>query len=436
VTSPRVHAILAIVVAAIHFALASRASSGKSATFDEMAHVTGGYAYWKLNDYRIQPENGNWSQRLVALPAVLSGARFPSLDQPIWTTSNFWEISDQFFFSSGNDADRMLSSARRMVALVSAVLCLLVFFWSKSLWGYAGAWVSLVLVAFSPTLLAHGGLATSDVIVAAFFIAALWALWTTLNLITLRTVLVSVVLTAGLFLAKYSAVVFIPVALTLLVIRLTRKPVKKPLLGAVVAIHLIAVPSIIWMSYGFRYSAFNPMLPPASQFIDPWSAVVRESSVIGKVVVWSREKKVLPEAYLYGLCTVDAYSRNRSAFLRGETSQRGGWRWFFPYAALIKTTLPALLLIAITPLLLLYARRRRGANDLAPPVRLPVYQLAPLVTLIAWYWSISLVSRLNIGHRHLLPVIVATAIIVGAAGEPIRRALGLMGAAGREEKAP
>ena len=69
----------------LYYVMALSAASQKSMTFDEMAHLTGGYTYWAFNDYRLHPENGNWPQRLGALPAILGGASFPRLDQPAWT---------------------------------------------------------------------------------------------------------------------------------------------------------------------------------------------------------------------------------------------------------------------------------------------------------------------------------------------------------------
>ena len=50
--------------------MAVSAAAGKSMTFDELAHLTGGYSYWMLDDYRLHPENGNLPQRLGALPAI------------------------------------------------------------------------------------------------------------------------------------------------------------------------------------------------------------------------------------------------------------------------------------------------------------------------------------------------------------------------------
>ena len=95
---------------ALYYVMAVSAASQKSMTFDEMAHLTGGYTYWAFNDYRLHPENGNWPQRLGALPAVLGGASFPRLDQPAWTTSNVYAIGDQFLYSSGNDAGTVLAA--------------------------------------------------------------------------------------------------------------------------------------------------------------------------------------------------------------------------------------------------------------------------------------------------------------------------------------
>jgi hypothetical protein len=50
-----------------------------------------------------------------------------------------------------------------------------------------------------------------------------------------------------------------------------------------------------------------------------------------------------------------------------------------------------------------------------------LYDLTPVLALIGVYWAFALSTTLNIGHRHLLPVIPATIVLLGAAGEPITR---------------
>src|SRR4051812_17845110 len=131
--------------AALYFVMAITGVAHKSPTFDEPAHIVGGYTYWTQNDYRLQPDNGNWPQRLVALPLVLGNYRFPTLDQPAWTKSAVSTLADQFIFGSGNDAAALLRSSRMMVALVGALLALVVYFWSFQLFGREGAWVSLIV---------------------------------------------------------------------------------------------------------------------------------------------------------------------------------------------------------------------------------------------------------------------------------------------------
>ena len=45
----------------------------KSATYDEIAHLTAGYSYWLTGDYRLHSENGVLPQRWAA--SALAGKR-------------------------------------------------------------------------------------------------------------------------------------------------------------------------------------------------------------------------------------------------------------------------------------------------------------------------------------------------------------------------
>src|SRR5262249_28386398 len=132
----------------------------------------------------------------------------------------------QFFFAPGHDADALLFAARVPVAIVGALLGALVFFWSRRLFGTSGAYISFILYVFSPTMLAHGALATSDMIGAAFFVASLFALWTVLHRITPLTLAASLAAVGGLFLAKPSAPLFVPVGIVLITVQLLgRRPI-------------------------------------------------------------------------------------------------------------------------------------------------------------------------------------------------------------------
>lgn len=424
----------AIIGCALYIVMALYGIEHKSATYDELVHVTAGYSYWTLGDYRLNPENGNWSQRIVAAPLVAEGfgaTAFPSRDQSAWHSSDMWALSDQFFFEPGRNPDSLLLRARAMVVVVGALLGALVFFWSRSLFGIGGACVTMVLYVFSPTLLAHGALATSDMIGAAFFTAALWALWTMLQRVTPFTLAASVFSVGGLFLAKPSAPLFIPIAIILaaaqlwtsraVVVRLgrrvemTTRGSRAMLFAALAAVHVVAGYLLIWASYGFRYSAFAPGSASSDSFLDSWASILDTPGVATALAQWGRDHHVLPEAYLYGFATVVAYARDRTSFLNGVVTM-GGSHAFFPYAVLYKTTIAGLLLAAAIPVVL--ARRWWSAPASIGGRRFDLfYNLTPLLVGLVVYGGFAFTSSLNIGHRHLLPLIPATLILAGAVGQ-------------------
>ena len=113
--------VAAALILALHFAMAVVSKRHESTTSDEIVHVTGGFAYWRFNDYRLQPENGNLPQRWVALPAWIGRARFPDLDQDYWRTSDAWVMGHEFFYETGEDHFPRLMAARAMTALFSVM---------------------------------------------------------------------------------------------------------------------------------------------------------------------------------------------------------------------------------------------------------------------------------------------------------------------------
>ena len=106
-----------------HLLLAASSAATKSCTFDELAHVTAGTAYWLKNDYRLQPENGNLPQRLAGLLPALLPFRFPECERlRSWHVSDVWSIGRTFFYESQNDADRLLLWSRATMALVLSLI--------------------------------------------------------------------------------------------------------------------------------------------------------------------------------------------------------------------------------------------------------------------------------------------------------------------------
>ncbi len=86
---------------AVYFLLAVTGVAHKCATFDEVFHLTGGYSYWTISDFRMQPENGNLPQRWAALPLLFGDYKFPAVDSGDWRRSSVAAVGGRFVYGAG-----------------------------------------------------------------------------------------------------------------------------------------------------------------------------------------------------------------------------------------------------------------------------------------------------------------------------------------------
>jgi len=179
--------------------------------------------------------------------------------------------------------------------------------------------------------------------------------------------------------------------------------------------HVAVAWAVIWLFYGFRFSAFAPAFADGAGFNHGWSWLLAGMGWPAKVVWRLVEWHALPEAWLYGLTFVVQFSKARGAFMSGEYGVTG-WVSFFPFAFLVKTTLPLLLLLAAGLAAAVRASWQRAKQTGAAAVFAPLRPLTPLAALFAVYWATSLTSHLNIGHRHILPTYPVLFIAAGWLG--------------------
>lgn len=468
----------------------------KSATLDEPGHLTAGYAYWHFGDYRLDPENGNLPQRWAALPLLFGDSRFPSRSEPAWQNADLFALSDAWLYQPANNATAMIAQGRAAIAVLAVLLGVLVWHWSRRIFGPVGGLISLLLYALNPGILANGALMTSDIAAALCLLVSLFSFWTMLRSPALATVAVSAIAMGVLFVAKMSAVVMVPVALVLALLRLVdgrpmlwRGPGSRSLdtrrqragfLAGAALVHVVVVMGIIWAAFGFRYRAFAPDSPVGTRFpwetvlespspyralqdlglteaqarqslqifsrqnADPsqWSLAAQASLAEIKATVldahqarqlaaanagpsqptalalaaFAREHRLLPEAYLYGCAYVWKHAKERVVFLNGEVRVNDGWWFFFPFTFLVKTPL-ATLGVAALALTALWRHRHCAGNTGTADADRPgdaLWELTPLWVFAGFYWGIAIVSGLNIGHRHLLPIYPPLFVVSGA----------------------
>lgn len=410
---------LAALLLALHWWLGLSATRETCSTFDEMAHVTGGFSYGKFQDYRLQPENGSLPQRIAALPWVFAAAHLDLTDTGAWANSNVWLIGHRLFYHSGNNTDYLLFLSRATMALFGVGLGGLIFAWSRRLWGDVGGLVSLGLYAFCPNFLANAPLATSDVSMSLWLLAACGAFWNQTRRLDWKTGLLSVAVVVLTCVTKFSFVLLLPICALMIAVRLqsgepltiafgvprlvTAWPGKLGVLIISALVHAAAAWLVIWACFGFRFSAVAPGMPEQIQFFAPWSLIMPAQGFWHWFFQVTRGWHLLPDAFLNGFAYVLYAAAERGAFLNGEYSSTG-WPHFFPYAFIVKTAWPQLMAFALAGGVAVAAWRHAGpVRAIWTRARADLYRVAPLLILFIVYWGFSVTSHLNIGLRHILP---------------------------------
>ncbi len=416
---PLRHALGVAALLVLHAALAWWAASGKGVAYDEILHVTGGLLYDRHGDFRIHPDNGVLPQRVHGLAPLLAGAASPDLSDAPGRMSDQGVIGHRFFFTANADHRPWLLGARALNLLFSVGACLLAFLWARALGGTVAGFTALGLAALSPTLLAHGALATSDAAAACFLGASAWAFDRQLQRRTAGATAVSVLLFAAACLSKYSAVVLLPVFVALTVLHASGDGRWRDALLRLAA-HGLATWALIWVAFGLRHAAGAPGLPPVDQFLRSWEWIAERAGWQAPVIAFLREWRLLPEAFVFGYAHTYVGSLARPAFLAGQFSETG-WVSFFPLAFVWKSTLAELAATALAAGTAVLALRGPDAAARLRP-------WAPLLLLAAGYGALSLSSNLNIGHRHLLPLYPLLAVAAGVAAARLRRSGALVAA--------
>lgn len=434
-----------------HFLLAVSSVRSKSPTYDEVFHLTRGYTYWITNDFRLSPPHSVFPQLWAGAPLFRTPAKLPPFNRDSWYRSNVFAYGPQFFYGMGNDLDRMLFYGRAKIALLSVALGLVVFLLSRRLFGTAGGLLSLVLYTFSPSMLAHARLVTTDLSAAMFFLFALGGAWWCLEKVTPARILLSGLAFAGLFLSKMTAFLSLPSLFLMMGIRLLDNvPLRVDLrghrfqavtrlqrlavMGGVLAAYFVIVYGSIWAAYGFRYRTFRHAVSGREQLLmphhgnsglDPWEVQYRDNEKVKTVVEFCRGYRLFPEPYLYAIALGSQVSRYRAAFLDGRHAKRG-FPDFFPRCFLYKTSpaLVAALLCALLAGCLHWHTAAVASNDYRTGLRRELlralYVTAPLWLLLLGYWAVVIRSHLNIGHRHILPSYPPLFVLAGGAAGLVR----------------
>lgn len=380
----------------LHAALAHLSMREKSPTFDEVAHLPAGYTHLTRGDYRLVPEQPPLVKALAALPLLGMHVRVPDEDAA-WARRRHYEFGRRFLFE-WNEGQRLITAGRHVIVALSVLLLGLLTWCAWSRFGPAVGALSLYLGALHPDLLAHGQLVTTDVPVTLLMFASLLHFERLLARPSPREAILGGLLLGCALATKFSSLILVPLLAALAAAAALASPRAERgrralrAAGLLAAIVLLA-PLVIWAAYGF-HAHVTPEPAVNEAFTLDHERPANELLFRGALL--AQRLRLLPDAYLFGLLRFAHHSERRRSFLLGELSDEGWW-YYFPVTLALKTPLPLLILIAAALALALrdWRRHAREAWLWLPP---------------AAYLAVSMSRSLNIGHRHLLPMLPFVAI--------------------------
>jgi hypothetical protein len=324
-----------------------------SATTDEVAHLPAGYTYWATRDFRMNPEHPPLAKLIAGLPLLALKPRL-DLTWPEWQAAQEYNFGYGFLYT--NNADRLLYWGRLPMTLLATIGGLIVFLWARDMFGREAGLFALALYAFSPNLLAHGMLVTTDVPVAVFMLLTLYLLWR-------QSQQPSLMRSVGIGLAVGAAM-------------------ASKFSGGILPLIVIAS------------SAAN--IATGSDKHRQTIAEARNLVVAGLSSLIAIEAAYLftlgPWTYLSNMGLVNANHNPNHFFYLFGTFSKTGWWYYFPVALGMKATIPLLLTTVLACVHLIW---RRFID-----VRGELLIIGPIVC----YALAIMVGADDIGVRYLLPI--------------------------------
>ncbi|MGE3822410.1 MAG: ArnT family glycosyltransferase, partial [Isosphaeraceae bacterium] len=254
-TRPRL-ALAVTALLTLHLSLAVRSLVLENPTIDEVLHLPAAITYWQKGTFRLYHHNPPLFKLVAALPAMAMGPRLP-YHMPSWTVEppNKSAFGHEFLQLNAPIYFELFTRSRLVMPIFSLIGGLVVFSWSRRLYGAGAGLLSLTLWTLCPNILAHARLLTSDVAAASIGVLATFTFWRFLKNPTWKLAALSGIALGVAQLTKFSLVVlygfwpFLALARTV-TDQAWRLAVARTLAQAVLVVGLSLF--VIGLGYGFE----------------------------------------------------------------------------------------------------------------------------------------------------------------------------------------
>lgn len=397
----------------IFFLLVLTSVSTKSPICDEAGHhIAAGYSYVKTGDFRMNPAGPPLIRILMGFPLLFLDLKIPT-DHPSWSSIASTDFSYQFLYVYNKDADKIVFLSRLPMILVSTLMGLIVFLWSKRFYGYKGAVFALFLYTFSPAILANAGLAMLDTSCAFFIFLAAFRFWVYIKEKTVFNAVLCGVCFGLAQSAKLTSLILYPIFLILAAadIVLCKKETRISLsLKLFKDISVICLTGffVLWATYFFE---FKPLLKNAPDLEEKIEYIKKFSKIVpfvdkdrfsGALIYFAKNIPIPLSAYLIsisGIARSVAFG-DQKLFFMGRNFM-GGSKIYYTVLFLIRTPLPFIILLILSVFLFRKTKRIDTISGL--------FLIVPIAVI---FTAVSF-SKLQGGIRYILPVYPFLFVLMG-----------------------
>jgi hypothetical protein len=375
----RIPVLLAAAALSFHLFAGFSFIRSSAATYDETVHLSSGYSYLYTGRYVMNiMDHPPFSEMLSALPLLaLKPQTFTG--HPYFANFMPYHYGDLFLYQNTLSPERLLNTARAFTfAVWTALFAWFLWLFASRLESPAAAALSLAVFCFMPVFISNNALISTDAAAAVFYFGAFAFGW--------------------LFTSVKPA----------------RKDDRRGQKAGVAA-----GPLVLWAALAGAVSGLA-LVSKFSMFVIPpliaafWVADnllwprLKFSKLLGYLLLYCAAcllVVVLVYKFDLGLywkglsATLNRLDTGRSSFVMGRYTLKGVW-WYFPAALAVKTPLLALL-GALAGTWLVFKKFRKDYLWLILPP--------------AIFFAASLTAKVQIGYRHILPVMPFVAVLAGLA---------------------
>jgi hypothetical protein len=370
-----------------------------SVTADELGMVYQGLRLTRHPELAHEFNRGPFIDYIVGLQFYFRDVTVPP-EHLTFVRSNGTAVSPMLFMMYGNDLESVLFWARLPMIFFSIALGLLIFIWARKLYGRQAALLALLLYAFCPNMIGYAGIVSSDFVFAALTIFILFSLWLFFKSPDEFKIIPTGILLGFAIMAKFTAVVLLPViALFFLIYHFSkRRDILR--LSSYFIIMVIVSWFVICLSYGF-----GGVLRPISESMahDESMGFVKDPGI------WSRDALVAKSpllGFVLGLPSPLPYEFEKSIGYQilARSSNSGGatliidghltreW-YYYIYSFAVKTPTALLILLLLAAV---FASRLRVK---------PFDEAFLIIPVVVFYLFFSFTSQPQFGYRYMLMTI-------------------------------